>query len=201
MDNLGRIPRPFNHPVCSWLSWKEEKHGNLFFHVFLVYSALVCLHWEGRSHDLHLHFQSLHLRGIPSCFCLYTRGISYRNPSLRNGDFQCYCKDWCSDYTICGSGDAKDISVSDPVGLLWLQSAGWYCILNSANWNSGQESTGVWPWPGGCRAGDQRTQSVKWYNAVYGPVIGQPGRKLLLFLVHFKKLGIHVIMQRWTELS
>lgn len=40
-------------------------------------------------------------------------------------------------------GDAQRIGVFDPVDVLWLQSAGWHCMLYAAHRDVGQESAGV----------------------------------------------------------
>lgn len=46
-------------------------------------------------------------------------------------------------FSILVLGDAQRIGVFDPVGLLWLRSAGWHCKLDAAHRDVGQESAGV----------------------------------------------------------
>lgn len=46
-------------------------------------------------------------------------------------------------FSILVLGDAQRIGVFDPVDVLWLQSAGWHCMLYAAHRDVGQESAGV----------------------------------------------------------
>lgn len=46
-------------------------------------------------------------------------------------------------FSISFLGDAQRIGVFDAVDVLWLQSAGWHCVLDAAHRDVGQESAGV----------------------------------------------------------
>lgn len=38
--------RAFGRPSSSWPSWQEEEHGAVLLHIFPLYFASVCLHWQ-----------------------------------------------------------------------------------------------------------------------------------------------------------
>lgn len=72
-------------------------------------------------------------------------------------------------------GDAQNVTVFEPVVVLWLLSAGWRCVLDPAYWDVRQGSAGVRSRPGSRGTDNRRNQPVKWYNTLLGPGLDWPG--------------------------
>lgn len=80
---------------------------------------------------------------------------------------------WFLRFCVVVPGDAQEVCVFNSVGVLWLRSAGWTRIFNSAYWDAGQGSAGVELQSGDPRADDRHNQPVKPYTKLHGAVTGQ----------------------------